>query len=104
MNDAQNLDLISQYSAAQRALICGHFRAVLDNFRGPDPYTFICHALPAWSPAREVIEQRLEGHFSLGDWLVANGHATPREVDANPLKMRAKRIAWLEDLIREFSS
>ena len=104
MNDAQNLDLIAQYSAEQRALICEHFRAVLDKFLGPDPYTFICPALPTWSPAREVIEQRLEGRFTLGDWLVANGHATQREVDANPLKMRAKRIAWLEDLIREFSS
>lgn len=64
---------------------------------------FICVTMRRDHPARELVMQRLGGAYTLEDWLTKVCGVTDDELEANPDKVRATRIAWLESLIKEFS-
>lgn len=58
-----------------------------------------------------VIEKRLNGHKTYGDWLLTKGHITQDDLAADlnyrtthGEKRQAGRHAWLDSLIKEFSA
>lgn len=76
--------------------------------KGKSP--FICHALyeaesrgeiqtEVYSAAKKIVMQRLDGHYSLGDWLTDRGVSS---YSVTARKMGAHRLAWLNMLIKEF--
>ena len=54
--------------------------------------------------ALSIISERLEDVSWLDDWIVTKGYATVKEIRANPDRLRATRIAWLDSLIAEFDA
>mgnify|MGYP000703372474 CR=1 FL=1 len=67
--------------------------------------TFICVALldsraPAYKKARRIVQKRIHPHVELDHWVKVQcpeAHLTEKN-------MRAYRLAWLDELIKEFES
>jgi hypothetical protein len=53
---------------------------------------------------RQHISEMLGGDFSLGNWLVNNGHATLQEIRDHPQKMQQTRYNMLSSMIEYYES
>jgi hypothetical protein len=75
---------------------------------------YLCHAIAAcgktidWAAAIELsrlVQDRLEGYYTLGSWLVARGYPVyTRRGELTPdayEKLRRTRLAWIDSLIEE---
>jgi hypothetical protein len=53
---------------------------------------------------RDDISERIEGSFSLEDWIVYKGYSTHKEIKANPQKMQQTRYNMIDDMILYYES
>jgi hypothetical protein len=53
---------------------------------------------------RGYISERIEGSFSLEDWIVYKGYSTHKEIKANPQKMQQTRYNMIDDMILYYES
>lgn len=65
---------------------------------------FVCHALESsWGYSayhtKQMIRHRLDNHFTIGDWLEDN-HL---EFFKKTYQPQAYRLAWIDNMIEEFS-
>lgn len=103
-----------KYTKQQRAQIADAFRAakkILWKGTGSklpsSMHRYICLAINqsggffAGPMARKIVMQRLGKHSYLGQWLIEQG--VPRVLQTDR-RMQQHRHAWLDSLIKEFSS
>lgn len=53
---------------------------------------------------RKEISERIEGCFSLEDWIVRKGYSSYQEIKANPQKMQQTRYNMIDDMILYYES
>lgn len=81
----------------------GHIRFQQDRFvclALVSAYRRYCYPTSVLTAAEKVINDRLDGHFTVQSWLEAKHPHLKRRLTAK--NMRRYRIAWLDSLIQEF--
>ncbi len=118
---------MKKYTHKQRLAISNAYKRALDKL--PDAYIagslvsrFICDNIgyksqcmayggsgfDAHDEAKNIIHERIDGHWNVGSWLKAQSKEIRREINQDILNNNSRRIqayrkAWLEQLITEFS-
>ena len=101
------------YTKTQRKRMANAFKEA-KKILGPG-HSYICHCIGAAAHQHRIsqstadlckmlINDRLQGHMVLDSWLIHVAGIDKVLVRNDYAKMRATRHAWLDSLIKEFSS